>query len=224
MAAAGLRKKAKPQTRPRTMPLAALAMLASVLATEVILSLQGRFAEAIPLHLCSIASGVALLVALGARGTALDFLWYLGMPGAALALLFPAPAISRWQALFDASYVATHALILLIPALAMLRGDWPRRGRALRMMLLLQIVALAAHTVNRALGTDFLFLEAPPLGTPLEGVFSWGRAAYLLALEGIMFALTGLMQALREHVGPRENDAIQSFYLYKPGKMRYNNL
>ena len=95
-----------------------LAMLASIVLTEALLGAQGRWAEALPLHLCSVASIMAVLVAWGARGFALDYLWYLGMPGATLALLFPAPAVSRWQGLFDASYYATHALIVVIPVLA----------------------------------------------------------------------------------------------------------
>ena len=209
MTAAALREEKDAGTRSRVLTLAmalcGLLMLASTLVTEVILALQGRFAEAIPMHLCSIASIAAMLVSIGARGMALDFLWYLGMPGATLALLFPAPAISRWQALFNVSYVATHALILIIPALAMLGGDWPRRGRALRMMLLLQVIAMTAGIFNHALGTDFLFLSAPPAGTPLVGVYRRGYAAYLLTLEGLMFALLLLMQAIRTRIGPEKN-------------------
>ena len=187
------------------MTLCGLLMLASTLLTEVILALQGRFAEAIPMHLCSIASIAAMLVSIGARGMSLDFLWYLGMPGAMLALLFPAPAMSRWQMLFNMSYVATHMLILIIPALAMLGGDWPRRGRALWMMLLLQIIAMVAGIINRALGTDFLFLSAPPAQTPLVSIYRQGYGVYLLVLEGLMFALVLLMQAIRARIGPEPN-------------------
>lgn len=209
MTAAALRREKDTGMRSRVltfaMALSGLLMLASTLVTEVILALQGRFAEAIPMHLCSIASIAAMFVSIGARGSALDFLWYLGMPGATLALLFPAPAISRWQALFNASYMLTHALILIIPALAMLGGAWPRRGRALRMMLLLQVIAVTAGMINRALGTDFLFLSAPPVGTPLVSVYRQGYAAYVLTLEGLMFALVLLMQAVRKRVGPEQN-------------------
>ena len=209
MTAAAERKGKETGMRSRVLTLAmalsGLLMLASTLATEAILALQGRFAEAIPLHLCSIASIAAMFVSIGARGMSLDFLWYLGMPGATLALLFPAPAISRWQALFNVSYVATHALILIIPTLAMLGGAWPSRGRALRMMLLLQVIALVAGMTNRTLGTDFLFLSAPPPGTPLVGVYRQGYAAYLLTLEGLMFALLLLMQGIRSRIGPRES-------------------
>lgn len=188
------------------MALPGIALLLSLCVTEALIFLEGPWADALPLHLCGISALAALAVAWGARGTALDFLWYLGMPGALLALLFPAPALSRWQTLLNASYVATHALILVIPLLAMRRGDWPRRGRAAEMMILLQGVALLAFFVNRALGTDFLFLMAPPAGTPLIGVFRAGYAQYLIALQALMLLLCLFMQGLRARVGRRECD------------------
>ena len=190
----------------KRMPLLALTLLSSLCVTEALIFLEGPWADALPLHRCSLSALAALGVALGARGMALDFLWYLGMPGALLALLFPAPAASRWQALLNTSYVATHALILVIPLRAMLRGDWPRRGRAAQMMILLQGVALLAFFVNRALGTDFLFLMAPPAGTPLIGVFRRGYLFYLIALQALMLTLCLLMQGLRAGIGWRERD------------------
>lgn len=132
---------------------------------------------------------------MGATGTPLDFLWYLGMPGALLALLFPAPASSRYQALLDASYYATHALILILPLLTMAGGRCPRTGRAADMMLLLQAIALLAWGINRRLGTNFLFLSAPPAQTPLETAYAWGYPAYIACLEAIMLAVCLLMNA-----------------------------
>lgn len=172
------------------------ALLCSMALTGALLVLEGRWREAIPLHLCSLSAICASLLALRPRAAALDFLWYLGMPGAALALLFPAPAVSRYQALLNASYVATHALILLIPLFLMAVGMRPRAGKTVYMFLTLQGIALYAYAVNLLLGTDFLFLMAPPAGTPLESVFAWGYPAYLIALETLMLLLCVLMDAL----------------------------
>lgn len=188
------------------MPLLALALLTSLCVTEALILLEGPWADALPLHLCSLSALAALTVALGAWGLALDFLWYLGMPGALLALLFPAPAASRWQTLLNTSYVVTHALILAIPLRAMRCGARPRRGRAADMMILLQAVALCAFFVNRALGTDFLFLMAPPAGTPLIAAFRRGRLAYLFSLQAIMLLLCLFMQGLRARIGRRIRD------------------
>ena len=165
-------------------------------ATLALLLLEGRWREAIPLHLCSLSALSAIWLAFFPRQALLDFLWYLGMPGAALALLFPAPAVSRLQALLDASYVVTLALILVIPAVRMACGMRPQRGRSLAMMGTLLVIAAVAGAVNRRLGTDFLFLAAPPAGTPLEAVFDAGYAIYLAFLFSMMLALCLTMDAL----------------------------
>ena len=174
----------------------ALTLAVSMGTTAVLLALEGRWREAIPLHLCSVSALCAVALALRPRQATLYFLWYLGMPGAALALVFPAPAVSRWQGLMSAAYGITHAMILIIPGMLMARGMRPRRGRTPAMLLALHALALPAWGINRLLGTDFLFLMAPPAGTPLEAVFGWGYAPYLLALEAMMIALCMLMETL----------------------------
>ena len=161
-------------------------LLSSVILTEVLLVVQGRWREAIPLHLCSVSAIAALLFAFSFKQFFLDFLWYLGMPGAALALLFPAPASSIFQPLLNASYYVTHVLILLIPICRISLGMRPQKGKALQMMLLLLGLAVLAAAANKALGTDFLFLASPPAGSPLEAVFRFGDEMYLLTLFVLM--------------------------------------
>ncbi len=62
--------------------------------TTALLALQGRMREAVPLHLCSVSALAAAVLVVFTRAAFLDFLWLLGMPGAVLALVFPAPASS----------------------------------------------------------------------------------------------------------------------------------
>ena len=68
---------------------AALGVLlsASLGVTLALLVWEGRWQEAIPLHLCSLSALAAIWLAFSSRQALLDFLWYLGMPGAALALV-----------------------------------------------------------------------------------------------------------------------------------------
>lgn len=172
----------------------AFALAGSMMTTLFLLIVQGRWREAIPLHLCSMAALAAVILALRPRVYLLDFLWYLGMPGAALALLFPAPAVSRFQALMTCSYVVTHALILLIPAYLMVLGMRPGAYASGRMLLVLNAAALCAAAVNGVLGTDFLFLSAPAAGTPLEAVYALGTPVYLCFLEVLMASLCLMME------------------------------
>ena len=141
-------------------------ILCSMAGTTLMLALQGRIQEAVPLHLCSVSALAAAMLAFVPVPGIVDFLWLLGMPGAVLALVFPAPAVSRWQTLFTACYVLTHALIVLIGLSALAMREWPRAGRVPQMLTALQALAVTAFFANRALGTDFLFLAAPPGGTP----------------------------------------------------------
>lgn len=168
----------------------------SLMATLSLLILQGRWREAVPLHLCSVCALLSLFLALRPRAWTLDILFYLGMPGAVLALLFPAPAVSACQIVMNASYVVTHAMILVIPAALMIMGMRPRPGLAARMTAYLLIAALAADTVNRVLDTDFFFLAAPPTGTPLAAVYAWGPRAYVIVLALMMLLACMGMDAL----------------------------
>ena len=105
-------------------------ILCSMACTTVMLAVQGRIREAIPLHLCSVSALAAAVLAFMPVQPIVDYLWLLGMPGAILALVFPAPAVSRWQTLFTACYTLTHALIVLIGLSAMAMGECPRAGKA----------------------------------------------------------------------------------------------
>lgn len=169
-------------------------LLCSMAGTTVMLAMQGRIREAIPLHLCSVSALAAAVLAFVPVRAIVDYLWLLGMPGAVLALVFPAPAVSRWQTLFTACYVTTHALIVLIGLAALAMGERPRAGRSPAMLAALQALALTAFFVNRALGTDFLFLAAPPVGTPLAWIARAGYGAYIAFLQGAAAAMCLLME------------------------------
>ena len=167
----------------RAMRAMGVLLLASMGVTLGLLLVQGRWREALPLHLCSVSALAASYLAFVPRVWLLDYLWYLGVPGAVLALLFPAPAVSRWQAAMTFTYALTHALIIIIPLCAVVRGMRPREGRALGLLLGMQALAAAGCIANAALGTDFLFLSAPPAATPLERTYHLGYPLYLLFLE-----------------------------------------
>lgn len=173
-----------------------LAHGASLGVTLALLVMEGRWQEALPLHLCSVSALAAIALAFTPRQTLLDVLWYGGIPGAALALLFPAPAASRFQGLLNASYVVTHMLILLTPLLRMAQGMRPRPGRSRHMLGGLLVLAALAGIANATWGTDFLFLAAPPYGTPLEAVFAHGYPLYLLSLLGLALGVCRAMDAL----------------------------
>lgn len=171
-------------------------LFASIGVTMLVLLLEGRGKEALPLHLCGLSALAAAALALHPRAFLLDALWYLGMPGALLALLFPAPAVSRFQLAMNASYGVTHILILLIPCVLIAAGMRPGQGKAAKMFFLLDAAALPVCAVNQWLETDYLFLMVPPAGTPLEFLFHLGYPAYLIVLHMLMLCCCMGMEKL----------------------------
>jgi len=181
-------------------------LVCSMAVTEGLLIMEGRWREAIPLHLCSISAIAAACLVCTGWQFLLNFLWYLGMPGAALALLFPAPASSICQTLLNTSYVVTHALILLIPVYRICLGMRPERGKTLQMLRTLLVLACIAAAANQALGTDFLFLALPPAGTPLERIFSLGYPIYWLTLLLLMLLCCMAMDGIAGKIFPESSE------------------
>ena len=169
-------------------------LAASLCVTETLILMDYGWREALPLHLCGMGALMALAVAFGMDGFALDFLWYLCLPGAAAALIFPAPVLSRYQMLLNASYTATHALIIAIALLAPLAGRMPSRRKGAQMLAALAVIALPVYAVNVLLGTDYLFLIRPPADTPLEWVSGRGYGVYLFCLSAIAVGFSAGME------------------------------
>ena len=96
--------------------------------------------------------------------------------------------------------MVTHGMIVLIVGALMFAGIRPKAGRTARVMLLLQGMAFVAFVVNETLDTNFLFLNAPPMHSPLEAVYECGYGVYVLTLEGLMLALclvqSGVLRAI----------------------------
>ena len=169
----------------RTIRGAALTLLVcsmGVTSTLVLLDGMNWVQTLLPLPLCSACA--LLCVAFYARPTqgVFEFLFYVGMPGAALALCFPAVAVSRWQEAMDACFFLTHALVVFAPVLHIAAGGRPAPAHALRMYGVLAVYAAGVFGINLALGTNYLFLMAAPAGTPLVPLWQLGRGAYYAAL------------------------------------------
>ena len=58
---------------------------------------------------------------------------------------------------------------------------------------------------DRALGTDFLFLAAPPVRTPLEGIYRLSYGAYIAFLQGMMALLAWGMDAAGRRLFGRDD-------------------
>ena len=155
----------------------------------------------LPLHLCSMMGMLALPMLLSGR----RFLWhlslYIGLPGAALALIFPAVLPTPWPLVTELSFFVMHAGLALAPLLPLCMGRRPSPRGAVAAGSFLLVVGLAVMAVNDRLGSNYLFVSWAIPGTPLEWLNGWGMAGYragLAALCALLLAAEAFSVRLME--------------------------
>lgn len=171
----------------------ALAMAAQ--ETILLLSSQLTWATGLPLHLCSLLGVLTLPMLLGDSPLLRSAALFIGVPGAALALVFPAILATPWPLMTALAFHTLHAGLVCTPWLAMAGGWRPRPRDAGLAGLFLLGAAAAAMVVNPLTGGNYLFLAFPIAGTPLGWLGQWGIWPYrgLLALLAGMILLCGAL-------------------------------
>ena len=189
------RIRREPQRYARYAWFLSLTIYAAMLVQEGVLLRAGllTWANGLPLHLCSLLGLLTPLTLLTRSRMLRSAAFFLGIPGAALALIFPAVLHTPWPRLTAAAFHTLHAGLFCAPWLARARGWRPVPADALRAGVFLVMAAALAMVVNPLTGGNYLFLAAPVPGTPLAWLGQWGIwpyrgllaacAAFLLLLE-----------------------------------------
>lgn len=176
-----------------------LVIAAAMAVQEAILLLSGMldWATGLPLHLCSLLGVLTLpmLLVEGRLPGKSRFLrsaaLFVGIPGAALALLFPAVLATPWPHVTALAFHTLHAGLVCAPWLAIAGGWRPRPQDAWLAGLFLLMAGAAAMAVNPLTGGNYLFLAYPIAGTPLAWLGRWGIWPY----RGILALLAGIVLA-----------------------------
>lgn len=150
----------------------ALLLVADELFKDFGLLYGGNFSlDYLPLHLCSINIFLIVLHA-WRRPKLLDtFLYFVCLPAACAALLFP-----TWAPLPPLNFMVIHSftvhfLLALYPLALTLRGDMDPQPRAFpRCFALLAAMAVPIWFFNRAFGTNFMFLMRAGEGNPPQAL------------------------------------------------------
>lgn len=148
----------------------ALLLIADELFKDFGLFYGGNFElDYLPLHLCSIN---IFLIALHAwkRPRLLDsFLYFICLPAACAALLFPTwSSLPPWNFMVLHSF-SVHFLLALYPLALTVSGDIAPSPRAFpRCFLLLFAMAVPIYLFNLRFGTNFMFLMRADEGNPLK--------------------------------------------------------
>ena len=188
----------------------ALLMLLDEAAKDIMLLLTGQWgAGYLPFHLCSINIFVGLWYALRPNRLAAELLYYLCLPGAVAALLFPSwTALPIWNFMHLHSS-SIHIMLVLLPVLLLARGFRPSPRALPRCALVLFATAGVMYIVNAVLGTNFLFINQPS-GSPLTAMLGQvlGERMFVLGYLPALAAVWGLMSLpyyLRERLPARQH-------------------
>ena len=146
----------------------------------------------LPLHLCSLSALLCMGLCIRCHQPAFDFLMLLGVPGALLALCFPAMAAASRPWLMKAAFLRLHVLIAAT-AVFLLAQQKPLPEDPRRAFLLGNGFVLMAALVNELTGSNYFFLRAAPAGTPLVQLIRPGYGFYLASLEILCMLLVQLL-------------------------------
>jgi hypothetical integral membrane protein (TIGR02206 family) len=116
--------------------------------------------ENLPLHLCSLAIWLSALMLLARGARIYELVYLLGIPGALQALLTPDagpygfPHFRFFQALLSHGLIVTAAVYMTAA-----EGFRPLPASLVRVLLIGNLYALVIFFVNRALGSNYLFVN-----------------------------------------------------------------
>lgn len=188
-------KRADAVRRARLRKAVALAALALELLRAALLAAAGKYdIGRLPLHLCTMAVYFNALHALRPTRLGGQFLYAFCMPGALAALLFP-----DWN-----YYPPLHFMTLCSFLLHILLADYtlmqlrggdiaPEPRLAPACLALMLPLAAALFVFDRATGTNYMFLNWPSPGSPLEWFAFLGRPGYLLGYFPLLAAVWAVL-------------------------------
>lgn len=167
-----------------------LALLTELWRAAVLMALGLYNRGRLPLHLCTLSVYIYFIHMLRPGDALGQLIYAFSLPGAAFALIFPDWAdYPLWHFVSLSSFLL-HFLLILYPAISLaigtIRPDIRRLpGSIVRMLCL----ALPVWAVNHLLETNYMFLNWPPAGTPLELFSFLGRPGYLLGYIPLALAV-----------------------------------
>ncbi|MEG0472791.1 MAG: YwaF family protein [Solibacillus sp.] len=158
-------------------------------AKQLFLLVQGNYSYwSPPLHLCGLGIFIMGWHAYFESRTTATLLYALTLPGAAIALLFPGWTADPVGSFLHVHSFLFHALLLafIIPLLVTKQLDlrWKDLWRA---VIFLTLIVPPIYLYNSHFQTNFMFLNRPVSGTPLQWLFdAFGASGYLVSLALVM--------------------------------------
>lgn len=144
-----------------------------------------------PLHLCGLGIFITGWHAYFPNRTTATFLYALTLPGAAIALIFPGWTNDPVGSFLHIHSFVFHALLVAFIWPLIICKQLDIRPRDLwRAVLFLLIIVPPIYMYNHTFQTNFMFLNRPVAGTPLQWLYdAFGATGYLASLTLVICLL-----------------------------------
>ena len=159
--------------------------LAIELLKTLLLILAGNYGIGrLPLHLCGLSIYFCFIHSLmksSPSSVFSQFLYFFCMPGAVFALIFPDWVGYPLFSFMTFSGFLLHFLITIYVVMQVISADiFPDLRRLPACILIMLLLAVPVYFFDKSAGTNYMFLNWPSPGSPLEWFSSLGRPGYLL--------------------------------------------
>jgi len=193
-------RRQRPERRERIMVSIPFIMLMLECCKDLLLLSQGHFnAGYLPLHLCSLGVFLFLLIAISRtakwKGVFGEIAVTLILPGSIAALLFPdwAHLYPVWSFMNLYGFL-WHGLLVLYPVLCLMqRLVCPGIRHIHYDAVFLLLVVPPVYLFDKAFHCNYMFVNWPPAGTPLEWIASITGPQYYLAGYAVFAAIVILI-------------------------------
>lgn len=171
-----------------------IAVVLCEIIKDIVVASIGEFGVGyLPFHLCGINILLIGFDLIKQTKTVRNFLYYIGIPSAMLALLFPNWTVLPCMNFFHIHSFVVHILLVMYPMLLITSGEVKPTIRTMPKCILLLIgLAMPAYVLNLLFDTNFMFLMSPETGNPL-GLFEKYLGSHLwgfpILLPIVMFVM-----------------------------------
>ena len=165
--------------------------LAIELLKTLLLILAGDYGIGrLPLHLCGLSIYFCFIHSFmksSPSSVFSQFLYFFCMPGAVFALIFPDWVGYPLFSFMTFSGFLLHFLITIYVVMQVISADiFPDLRRLPACILIMLLLAVPVYFFDKSAGTNYMFLNWPSPGSPLEWFSSLGRPGYLLGYIPLM--------------------------------------
>ncbi|MCD8231357.1 MAG: YwaF family protein [Clostridiales bacterium] len=190
--------------RGRFLKILAVILLAMEAYREIVLTATGYMSvRTLPLHLCGMAVFIEALFAFFPVAFFGELTCVAILPAATAALIFP-----DWLLYPSVNYMnlhgfISHGILVLFAILVLLWEKYvPKLRRIYMLGLFFAIASPILYQINLRAGSNFMFLNRPSTGSPLETIYTtYGYGAYLTifgtVVAVIILAMYGIFWIIR---------------------------